>query len=73
MDSAQPRFGIVTAGKAYLDVRQALTDLGIDEREAGRIGLRVYKVGMSWPLEREGIRNSPRAWKRSWWWRKSGR
>ena len=55
MDSDQPRFGIVTAGKAYNDVKQALTDLGIDEREAGRIGLRVYKVGMSWPLEREGI------------------
>jgi indolepyruvate ferredoxin oxidoreductase len=50
------RFGIVTAGKAYLDVRQALDDLGIDEARAKQIGLAVYKVGMSWPLEREGIR-----------------
>ncbi|MPZ12203.1 MAG: indolepyruvate ferredoxin oxidoreductase family protein, partial [Kiloniellaceae bacterium] len=50
------RFGIVTAGKAYLDVRQALDDLGIDEARAKQIGLSVYKVGMSWPLEREGIR-----------------
>src|SRR3546814_282987 len=50
------RFGIVTAGKAYLDVRQALDDLGIDEARAKQIGLAVYKVGMSCPLEREGIR-----------------
>ena len=50
------RFGIVTTGKAYLDVRQALDDLGIDEARARQIGLAVYKVGMSWPLEREGIR-----------------
>ena len=51
VDSANPRFGIITTGKAYLDVMQALEDLGIDESLAGRIGLRVYKVGMSWPLE----------------------
>ncbi|MEO3431081.1 indolepyruvate ferredoxin oxidoreductase family protein [Pelagibius sp. CAU 1746] len=50
------RFGIITAGKAYLDVRQALHDLGIDDDMAAEIGLAVYKVGMSWPLEREGIR-----------------
>jgi indolepyruvate ferredoxin oxidoreductase len=50
------RIGIVTTGKAYLDVRQALDDLGIDEARARQIGLAVYKVGMSWPLEREGIR-----------------
>ena len=56
LDSPSPRLGIVTTGKSYLDVRQALEDLGIDEREAARIGLRLYKVAMSWPLEPEGIR-----------------
>ena len=56
LDSPNPRFGIVTAGKSYLDVRQALDDLGIDEAHAAELGIRVYKVGMSWPLEREGIR-----------------
>ncbi len=56
IDSPKPRFGIVTTGKSYLDVRQALDDLGIDEAQAAEIGLRVYKVGMTWPLEREGIR-----------------
>lgn len=51
IDSAVPRLGIITSGKAYLDVMQALEDLGIDENLAGKIGLRVLKVGMSWPLE----------------------
>ena len=48
------RFGIVTVGKSYLDVRQALDELGIDESEAERLGLAIYKVGMVWPLETEG-------------------
>ena len=56
IDSPRPRFGIVTTGKSYLDVRQALDDLGIDDARAADIGIRVYKVAMSWPLEREGIR-----------------
>lgn len=51
LDSAQPRLGIITTGKAYLDVMQALEDLGVDDNEARRIGLRIYKLGMSWPLE----------------------
>jgi indolepyruvate ferredoxin oxidoreductase len=57
ISSPKPRFGIVTTGKSYLDVRQALEDLGIDERYAAEIGITVYKVAMSWPLEREGIRH----------------
>ncbi len=48
------RFGIVTVGKSYMDVRQALDELAIDDREAERLGLAVYKVGMVWPLETEG-------------------
>lgn len=56
LDSPEPRLGIVTTGKSYLDVRQALDDLGIDEELAAQIGLRIYKVGMTWPLEAEGVR-----------------
>src|SRR6185437_3437928 len=48
------RFGIVTVGKSYMDVRQALDELGIDDAEAERLGLAIYKVGMVWPLETEG-------------------
>ncbi len=54
LDSTIPTLGIVTTGKAYLDLLQALSDLGIDASIAQRIGLRVYKVGLSWPLEVEG-------------------
>ena len=57
IDSPRPRFGIVTTGKSYLDVRQALDDLGMDEAHAAAIGFRLYKVAMSWPLEREGMRD----------------
>jgi len=57
MDSPTPRFGIVATGKSYLDTLQALDDLGIDQAQAEHIGLRLYKVGMPWPLEREGIRH----------------
>ena len=51
----RPRIGIVTAGKAYLDLRQALDDLGIDEEAAAGMGLSVYKLALTWPIEPEGI------------------
>ncbi len=57
IDSPRPRLGIITSGKSYLDVRQALDDLGIDDRLAAEIGLRLYKVAMVWPLEPEGVRH----------------
>jgi indolepyruvate ferredoxin oxidoreductase len=44
------RYGIVTTGKGHLDLMEALRLLGIDRKEAHRIGLDVYKVGMVWPL-----------------------
>jgi indolepyruvate ferredoxin oxidoreductase len=55
-DSPKARFGIVTTGKSYGDVMQALADLGINQETAKDIGLRVYKVAMSWPLEPQGAR-----------------
>jgi len=55
-DSPRARLGIVTTGKSYGDVMRALADLGIDERVARDIGLRVYKVALSWPLEPQGAR-----------------
>ncbi|WP_426101632.1 indolepyruvate ferredoxin oxidoreductase family protein [Massilia sp. TSP1-1-2] len=54
-DSPKPKIGIITAGKSYLDTRQALADLGIDEQDAADIGIRLYKIGMTWPLESEGV------------------
>ena len=45
------RFGIVTSGKAYLDVREAFAGLGIDDAQAERMGISIYKVAVPWPLE----------------------
>jgi indolepyruvate ferredoxin oxidoreductase len=56
IDAPNPRLGIITTGKSYLDVRQAFDDLGIDDALAAEIGIRLYKVGMVWPLESEGVR-----------------
>ncbi len=56
LDSDPARLGIVATGKAYLDLLQALDDLGVDERAARALGLRIYKVAMTWPLEPEGVR-----------------
>ena len=56
IDSPNPRLGIITTGKSYLDVRQAFDDLGIDDALAAEIGIRLYKIGMVWPLESDGVR-----------------
>ena len=56
INSPRPRLGLVAAGKAYLDLRQALSELGISEAIAAEIGIRVYKVALTWPLEPEGAR-----------------
>ncbi len=55
-ETPRPRFGIVTTGKAFADTMEALDELGITAEVAADIGLRVYKVGMPWPLEPDGIR-----------------
>ncbi len=54
LDSPKARYGIAATGKAFLDLRQAFDDLGISEERAAELGLRVYKIGLSWPLEAEG-------------------
>ena len=54
--SDESRLGIITSGKSYNDVREALRWLGIDESRAKKLGLCIYKVGMPWPLEPQGVR-----------------
>ena len=56
LDAPDARFGIVTTGKSYLDVLQALEYLGLDAGRCRELGIRVYKIGMTWPLEPMGIR-----------------
>ena len=49
-DIADATYGIVTTGKAHLDLMEALQLLGLDEAECRRLGIDIYKVGMVWPL-----------------------
>ena len=55
LNPGQRQLGIVTTGKAYLDVMQALTELGLDPQACLKFGVGVYKVAMPWPLEPENI------------------
>ena len=55
IDAPHARFGIVASGKAYLDTRQALADLGLDEDTCRQVGIRLFKCGMVWPLEPQSI------------------
>jgi len=48
---SNPKIGIVTIGTSYLDVRQALDDLGIDEARAADLGVRLFKVACPWPFD----------------------
>ena len=71
-DSPQARIGIVTSGKSYLDVMQALDDLGIDQDAAAAMGLRLYKLACSpGPSSPRALCDLPPASKRSSWLRKS--
>jgi indolepyruvate ferredoxin oxidoreductase len=56
IDSPDAKLGIIASGKSYVDVLEALEELGIDEAMAAQVGLRLFKVAMIWPLEPEGVR-----------------
>src|ERR1700749_4757592 len=56
IDGKPARLGIVATRKAYLDLRQAMADLGISDRDAETLGLRIYKVALTWPLEESGAK-----------------
>ncbi len=50
-----PKIGIITTGKAYLDVRQAFDELGIDEIKCNALGIRLFKIGCPWPISRQEL------------------
>ena len=60
IDSPRARLGIAAPGKAYLDVREALELLGIDDARAADLGLRVLKIALAWPIDPEAIRDFAR-------------
>lgn len=47
--------GIVTAGKTFYDVLQAFTDLGVSRDELSRVGVRILKLAMTYPLVDETV------------------
>src|SRR4051794_21154607 len=51
IEGPNDRFGIIASGKAYNDTRQALHDLGLDDAACRRLGIRLHKVNVVWPLE----------------------
>ncbi|HTB29749.1 MAG TPA: indolepyruvate ferredoxin oxidoreductase family protein, partial [Steroidobacteraceae bacterium] len=55
IDGGRRRLSIVSAGKAYLDTRQALSDLGLDEAACRRLGVRLYKPGLIWPMDKDRL------------------
>jgi indolepyruvate ferredoxin oxidoreductase len=50
-----PKIGIVTTGKAYLDVRQAFDELGLDELKCNDLGIRLFKIGCVWPIPHDEL------------------
>jgi indolepyruvate ferredoxin oxidoreductase len=50
-----PKIGIITTGKAYLDVRQAFDELGIDEIKCNDLGIRLFKIACPWPIARQEL------------------
>ncbi|WP_322009370.1 indolepyruvate ferredoxin oxidoreductase family protein [Paraburkholderia sp. J12] len=50
------RVGIVTVGKAHHDALAALALLGLTNEQLESLGIAIYKVGMIWPLETEGVK-----------------
>lgn len=53
VSSPDDRIGIVAAGKTYLDLREALRLMRIDDNDLRRLGIRILKLGMVYPIERE--------------------
>ncbi len=53
--NAASRIGIVSSGKSWLDVLEALRLLGLDEAELRSLGVTLYKLAMIWPVEPEGL------------------
>ena len=57
---ARDRVGLVAAGSLYRELESALALLGLDERERARLGVRLLKIDLVWPLEAERVREFAR-------------
>ncbi|AZG45271.1 indolepyruvate ferredoxin oxidoreductase family protein [Gordonia insulae] len=53
VSSPDDRIGIVAAGKTYLDLREAMRLIGVSDSDLNRLGIRILKLGMVYPIERD--------------------
>ncbi len=60
VDPADATIGLVAAGTAYDALRQALVELGLDDDDLHRAGVRIMRVGMVHPLDPDRIRHLAR-------------
>ncbi len=56
VSTTRDRLGIVSSGKTYLELRQALRDLGIDDDELRRLGVRLLQLRMPYPVDGQVVR-----------------
>lgn len=52
-----PKIGIISAGGTYLDLRQALNGLGLDDASLAAHGISILKLGAVYPLVPDQIRS----------------
>lgn len=50
------RIGVISAGKSYADLRQAFFDMGLDSAALQRLGVRILRLGMTYPLDAAVLR-----------------
>nr|WP_279473337.1 indolepyruvate ferredoxin oxidoreductase family protein [Actinomadura darangshiensis] len=58
--AADAAIGIVAAGRTYLELREALDRLGLDDAALARRGVRLLRLGMIYPLDADRIREFAR-------------
>ncbi|SHK27998.1 indolepyruvate ferredoxin oxidoreductase [Pseudonocardia thermophila] len=64
VDPPDARLGIVAGGKTFADVRQALADLGLSDADLRRAGIRLLRLGMIHPIQRDLVREFARGLQR---------
>src|SRR5207244_4280407 len=55
IESPHAKVGIVTCGKAHYDLMEVLRRLEVTPESLARVGVRLYKVGLSFPVEQTRI------------------
>jgi indolepyruvate ferredoxin oxidoreductase len=53
---AGKKIGIISSGKSYQDLLQALSDMGLDDAALTKLGVAIAKIGCTWPLDPDFVR-----------------